>query len=61
MEATWAWAVKNRTECSGGKVIYARYKGKDYKAWVVSNGGIRVKGVKGVVYDLVEITALGWQ
>lgn len=25
----------------GCKVIYARYKGKEYKAWVQSNGRIR--------------------
>ena len=29
---------------SGGKVIYATYKGKDYKAWVVSNGSIKYDG-----------------
>jgi hypothetical protein len=28
----------------GGKVIYANYKGKEYKAWVRTNGGIRFKG-----------------
>ncbi len=28
----------------GGKVIYATYKGKEYKAWVRTNGGIRFKG-----------------
>ena len=28
----------------GGKVIYASYKGKDYKAWVRANGGIRYNG-----------------
>jgi len=28
----------------GGKVIYAKYKGKEYKAWVRTNGGIRFKG-----------------
>ena len=28
----------------GGKVIYAKYKGKDYKAWVRTNGGIKFKG-----------------
>jgi hypothetical protein len=27
-----------------GKVIYASYKGKDYKAWVRTNGGIRFNG-----------------
>jgi hypothetical protein len=27
-----------------GKVIYANYKGKEYKAWVYSNGRIRVNG-----------------
>lgn len=27
-----------------GKVIYANYKGKEYKAWVYSNGRIKVKG-----------------
>jgi len=26
-----------------GKVIYANYKGKEYKAWVYSNGRIKVK------------------
>jgi len=34
--------VQERLE--GGKVIYARYKGKDYKAWVRANGGIRYNG-----------------
>lgn len=29
---------------SGGKIIYATYKGKEYKAWVLSNGGIKYKG-----------------
>ncbi len=28
----------------GGKVIYATYKGKEYKAWVRTNGGIRFSG-----------------
>lgn len=28
----------------GGKVIYATYKGKEHKAWVRTNGGIRFKG-----------------
>lgn len=28
----------------GGKVIYATYKGKEYKAWVYGNGGIRFQG-----------------
>ena len=28
----------------GGKMIYAKYKGKEYKAWVRTNGGIRFKG-----------------
>ena len=28
----------------GGKVIYATHKGKDYKAWVLPNGGIRYNG-----------------
>jgi len=28
----------------GGKVIYATYKKKDYKAWIKSNGGIRFNG-----------------
>lgn len=28
----------------GGKVIYANYKGKAYKAWVSTNGSIRVNG-----------------
>lgn len=28
----------------GGKVIYATYKGKEYKAWVRTNGGIRFRG-----------------
>ena len=28
----------------GGKVIYASYKGQDYKAWVRTNGGIRFNG-----------------
>ena len=28
----------------GGKVIYAKYKGKEYKAWVRTNGGIRFEG-----------------
>ncbi|MFH1616780.1 MAG: GIY-YIG nuclease family protein [Planctomycetota bacterium] len=27
-----------------GKVIYANYKGKEYKAWVYSNGRIKVNG-----------------
>jgi hypothetical protein len=27
-----------------GKVIYANYKGEEYKAWVYSNGRIKVKG-----------------
>jgi len=27
-----------------GKVIYATYKGKEYKAWVYGNGGIRFQG-----------------
>jgi len=36
---------------AGGKVIYATYKGKDYKGWVANNGAIRVKGIKGVIYD----------
>jgi hypothetical protein len=27
-----------------GKVIYATYKGKEYKAWVYSNGGIKLNG-----------------
>jgi hypothetical protein len=29
---------------SGGKVIYATYKGKEYKAWVLANGGIKYNG-----------------
>ncbi len=29
---------------SGGKVIYGSYKGKEYKAWVLANGGIKYKG-----------------
>ena len=29
---------------SGGKVIYANYKGKEYKAWVNRLGRIRVNG-----------------
>ena len=28
----------------GGKVIYADYKGNEYKAWVYSNGRIKVNG-----------------
>ena len=28
----------------GGKVIYGKYKGKEAKAWVRSNGGIRLAG-----------------
>lgn len=27
-----------------GKVIYATYKGKEYKAWVYRNGGIKLQG-----------------
>ncbi|MBA7715047.1 hypothetical protein ES703_124084 [subsurface metagenome] len=33
-----------RGKFPGGKVIYAKYKGKEYKAWVRTNGGIRLKG-----------------
>jgi hypothetical protein len=33
-----------RGKFPGGKVIYASYKGKDYKAWVRANGGIRYNG-----------------
>jgi len=29
----------------GGKVLYATYNGKDHKAWVRKNGGIKYKGV----------------
>ena len=32
----------------GGKMIYATWHGKEYKAWVLSNGGIRYKGK---IYD----------
>jgi len=32
-----------RGKFPGGKVIYAKYKGKEYKAWVRTNGGIRFK------------------
>ncbi len=28
----------------GGKVLYAQYKGKEYKAWLKANGGIRLNG-----------------
>jgi hypothetical protein len=28
----------------GGKMVYARYKGKEYKAWVCSNGTIKMDG-----------------
>lgn len=33
-----------RGKFPGGKVIYAKYKGKVYKAWVLANGGIKFKG-----------------
>lgn len=32
-----------RGKFPGGKVIYAKYKGKEYKAWLKRNGGIRFK------------------
>ena len=44
---------------AGGKVIYASYKGKDYQGWVVSNVGIRVKGMKGVIYDSPSAAGAG--
>ena len=28
----------------GGKMIYAKYKGQKYKAWVIGSGGIKFKG-----------------
>ncbi len=28
----------------GGKVVYAAYNGKEYKAWVLANGGIKYNG-----------------
>lgn len=31
-------------EFPGGKMIYAKYKGEEYKAWVIGNGGIKFKG-----------------
>lgn len=50
----------------GGKVIYATYKGKEYKAWVRTNGGIRFKGQlydtpTGVAKVIIERGAVnGW-
>ena len=39
--------------------MYATYKGKDYRGWVVGNAGIRVKGIKGVVYDSPSAVGAG--
>ena len=33
-----------RGKFPGGKMIYAKYKGEEYKAWVIGNGGIKFKG-----------------
>ena len=50
----------------GGKVIYATYKGKKYKAWVLANGGIKFKGniyetPTGVAKEVVKKGAVnGW-
>jgi len=50
----------------GGKVIYATYKGKDYKAWVKRNGGIKFRGniyetPTGVAKVIIEKGAVnGW-
>jgi hypothetical protein len=50
----------------GGKVIYAKYKGNIYKAWVKRNGGIRFKGQihdtpTGAAKEIIEKGAVnGW-
>ena len=55
-----------RGKFPGGKVIYATYKGKKYKAWVLANGGIKFKGQiydtpTGVAKDIIEKGAVnGW-
>lgn len=50
----------------GGKVIYAKYKGNTYKAWIKRNGGIRFKGKiydspTGAAQEIIEKGAVnGW-
>jgi len=38
-----------------GKVIYANYKGKEYKGWVYANGRIKVKGK---IFDSLSLAGL---
>lgn len=55
-----------RGKFPGGKMIYAKYKKKEYKAWIKRNGGIKFKGQiydtpTGAAKDIIEKGAVnGW-